>query len=82
MKNFALEIRTPEKELFLGRVTALTVPASEGSLGVLAGHAPLAAGLKAGELVYRDEEGKEARLSVSEGFLIVNHQAVSVLLKG
>jgi F-type H+-transporting ATPase subunit epsilon len=47
-----LEIVTPEKLLFSGRVDSVTVPASTGYLGILPGHAPLLAELGIGEISY------------------------------
>ncbi|MCU0641778.1 MAG: hypothetical protein MUC35_06860 [Candidatus Margulisbacteria bacterium] len=80
MKDFALEIRSAEKALFLGRVISLDVPASDGRLGVLADHAPLAAELAPGALVYKDPEGTVARVEGEGGFLIVKQNSASVLL--
>ena len=43
-----LEIITPDKKLFEGEAKSLTVPGSEGLLGVLNNHAPMVASLKKG----------------------------------
>jgi F0F1-type ATP synthase epsilon subunit len=80
MKSFALEIRTPEKALFMGRVTSLTVPASAGGLGVLADHAPLAAQLAAGKVSYRSEEDVPAEQKCGGGFLIVANNLATLLI--
>ena len=45
-----LEIITPDKKLFEGEAKSLTVPGSEGSLGVLNNHAPMVASLKKGKV--------------------------------
>ncbi|MFI5141918.1 MAG: ATP synthase F1 subunit epsilon [Bacteroidia bacterium] len=45
-----LEIITPDKKLFEGEAKSLTVPGSEGSLGVLNNHAPMIASLKKGKV--------------------------------
>ena len=81
MKSFALEIRTPAKALLMERVTSLTVPASDGSLGVLADHAPLAVSLTAGQVTYHLEEGDNGELAGNGGFLIVKNNQASILLK-
>jgi F-type H+-transporting ATPase subunit epsilon len=54
-----LRVVTPEKLAWEGEVDALTVPAWEGSLGILPGHAPLLAQLKEG--VIRMRNGGEER---------------------
>ena len=73
-----LEIVTPERRLAAQEVDEIVLPGSEGSFGVLPGHAPLLASLGIGELVYRS--GSEtSRLAVSGGFVEVLPDRVSVL---
>jgi F-type H+-transporting ATPase subunit epsilon len=56
----------------------VTVPGSEGALGILPGHTPLMATLKVGEVMYR--QGKiEHYVALSEGFVEVADDAVTVL---
>ena len=43
-----LEIISPEKEIFKGEAKSVTVPAVDGSLGILDHHAPLISTLKKG----------------------------------
>lgn len=43
-----LEIISPEKKLFEGEASSVTVPAVDGSLGILDNHAPLISSLKKG----------------------------------
>lgn len=43
-----LEIISPEKKLFEGEANSVTVPAVDGSLGILDNHAPLISALKKG----------------------------------
>ena len=82
MKSFALEIRTPEKEIFLGRIIDLRVEAKDGKLGVLADHAPLAAMLAPGSIRCTLESGEEIDFQGESGFLIVKDNFASLLLKG
>ena len=56
----------------------VTVPGSEGTLGILPGHTPLMATLKVGEVMYR--QGKiEHYVALSEGFVEVADDLVTVL---
>jgi F-type H+-transporting ATPase subunit epsilon len=82
VKSFALEIRTPEREVFLGRVVDLTVEAEDGKLGVLPDHAPLATMLAPGFIRYQLETGEEIKFQGESGFLIVKDNFASLLLKG
>ena len=62
-----------------GDVTSVQVPSVEGSLGILAGHAPLLAELGVGECVVRLADGTTRQLVVAGGFLDVAKTKVSVL---
>ena len=53
--GISLEIVSPEKLLLSRPVDMVVIPASEGDMGVLAGHAPLVTALRPGIIVvYRD----------------------------
>jgi F-type H+-transporting ATPase subunit epsilon len=55
-EHIHLEIVTPEKPLFSGEVDRVTVPSTQGYLGILPGHAPLLAELGVGSIRYvRDD---------------------------
>lgn len=73
-----LEIVTPERLVVSETVDEVVLPGSDGSLGVLPGHAPLLTGLAAGELWYR-AGGRTRYLVVSGGFAEVLAHRVSVL---
>jgi F-type H+-transporting ATPase subunit epsilon len=49
-----LEIITPDKKLFEGEAKSVSVPGSEGSLGILNNHAPMIASLKKGKVKITD----------------------------
>ena len=78
-KTFKLEIVTPERAVLAEDAVSLTVPGVEGSLGVLAGHAPLMAELAVGEIWFRNAEGKIIRLAASGGFMEVEGNTVRIL---
>lgn len=76
-KRIPLSIVTPERPTWEGEVDALVVPAQEGQLGILPGHAPLLAQLRPGTVVIR--QGAEPRfLAVSGGFVEVFAGRVSL----
>jgi F-type H+-transporting ATPase subunit epsilon len=78
MATLRLEIVTPESKAYSEDVEMVTLPGSEGELGVYPKHVPLLTTLKPGELrVIKD--GRETFLAVGEGFVEIKADAVSVL---
>ncbi|MBL7981145.1 MAG: ATP synthase F1 subunit epsilon [Flavobacteriales bacterium] len=73
-----VEIITPDKELFKGEATSVTVPGVDGSMGFLKDHAPLITVLKAGEVKVRTAEGDKA-FTVKGGVVEVMNDTVLVL---
>lgn len=77
--TFPLEIVTPERTVLSESVTSVRVPASNGSMGILAGHAPMLAEIGVGECVVHMATGAEETLAVSGGFVEVSRERVTVL---
>ena len=79
MATFPLELVTPERLLFSEEVQEIRAPGVEGSLGVLAGHAPLLTELTTGLIKVTLADGSEAFIATSGGFLQVNKEKVIIL---
>jgi len=79
-ETFRLEITTPERMVAREEVEEAQIPAANGYLGVLPGHAPLMAMLKAGELSYR-QRGRTEYLAVGEGFVEVLLEQTRVMVE-
>src|SRR5207253_5313292 len=78
MATLKLEIVTPEEKIYSEDVDMVTLPGSEGELGIYRKHVPVLTTLKPGELrVVKD--GKETALAVCEGFVEIKTDGVSVL---
>lgn len=78
MATLRLEIVTPEEKIYSEDVEMVTLPGSEGELGVYPTHVPLLTTLKPGELrVVKD--GRETAMAVGEGFVEIKTDSVSVL---
>lgn len=77
--TFPLDIVTPEKTVLSETVQSIQLPAAEGSLGILAGHAPLLAELSVGECVVRLPNGAQEQLVIAGGFVEVSREKVTVL---
>lgn len=75
-----LEIVTPEKLAFSGKVEQVTVPGSEGQFGVLRGHTPLLSFVDIGELNFI-KEGKKYFYAVNTGYAEVASNKVTVLVE-
>jgi|YelNatPaOPRAMG01_1025707.scaffolds.fasta_scaffold209183_2 F-type H+-transporting ATPase subunit epsilon len=73
-----LEIATAERLLVREHVTEAQIPAANGYIGVLPGHAPLLSELGTGVLSYVSERRRRA-LAVSGGWIEVLGDSVRVL---
>jgi F-type H+-transporting ATPase subunit epsilon len=73
-----LEIITPEATAYSEDVDMVTLPGSEGELGIYPNHVPLLTTLNPGELRVL-KGGKETYLAIGEGFVEVTGDSVSVL---
>lgn len=72
-------ITTPEKLVHDGAAKLVVVPATDGELGVMPGHAPLMALLGTGELRIQEPGGARRSLFVQGGFVQIIENAVNVL---
>lgn len=76
--TFSLRLISPERVVFEGEVSAVYCPGALGEFGVLAGHAPLLARLKTGEIrILKDNKWLYA--AVSGGFSEVEYKSMRVL---
>ena len=75
-----LEIVTPEKLAFSGKVELVTIPGNEGQFGVLKGHTPFLSLVDIGELNFV-QEGKRFYYAVNTGYAEVASNKVTVLVE-
>ena len=77
-KQLSVALITPQATVYEGEADMVVVPAWDGEVGILRGHAPMMALLGKGEMrVTRD--GAEETFFVSGGFIQVADDVVSVL---
>lgn len=69
---------SPERALFDGDVTAIQLPAHDGGMGILPGHAPMIGRLGDGFLVLKTP-GKDETFLVFDGFYRIAGDTVTVL---
>jgi len=77
--TFLLQLVSPERVLVEEPVTDAQIPAKDGFIGVLPGHAPLLSELKPGGVLSYHSGGKQRILAVFGGFVEVLPDRVRVL---
>ena len=79
MATFLLELVSPERLLLSRQVEMATIPAAEGEMGVLPGHAPMMVALRGGVIRVRENGAESERLFVAGGFAEVSPERCTVL---
>ena len=79
-KLFNLKVFTPEREFFNGDVEAVTAYAPDGSVMILADHAPLVMPVSIGNIGIKKDGVWEVAVN-SEGFLEVHHEGVLIFVQ-
>ena len=77
MKERHLVIVSPERMVFDGEVSQVTLPGQVGEFQILKNHAPLISALAAGKLTYTSGTEMQS-LNISGGFGEVSHNQISV----
>jgi F-type H+-transporting ATPase subunit epsilon len=73
-----VDIVTPERRLFSDMVEMVTLPGSDGQMGILSGHAPLLSTLDLGEIILHMSDGPRY-IAVSGGVVEVRPNKVTIL---
>lgn len=79
MKEINLEIITPSKQAFSGKVKTVTVPGTSGSFQVLFNHAPLLSTFEIGKVKIEDLDGKELEFVTAGGTVEVTENKILIL---
>lgn len=74
-----LEIITPEKTLFSGKVNSINLPGSKGRFTILYNHAPIISTLEKGQIMITTEEKKTEIIDVTGGIVEVKKNKIIVL---
>jgi len=77
-ETLKLEIVTPEAKIYSEEVEMVTLPGSEGELGIYPNHVPLMTQVHAGEIIV-SRGGTEEVLAMGEGFIEVTGNHVAIL---
>ena len=74
------ELVTPERLVRSQDVYMVTVPGSEGDMGVLGGHAPVMTTIRDGDLkIYLTDKGEPEIIAIKGGFAEVTDKGLTVL---
>lgn len=74
-----LNISSPEKQIYDGEVSLVTLPGSAGSFNILPRHAPIVSTLKKGTVTYVTD-GNEQSVEINGGFVEMSNGVVSVCI--
>jgi len=79
MNTFRLKIVITDRVFFDGECEIFSFPAADGSMAVMANHAPMTAVVQVGTCMYRTPDGEEHLIVISDGLLQVENNEVNVL---
>ncbi len=77
--SFTFELVSPEQLLASGEAGIVTIPGTEGDMGVLAGHAPVMTSLRPGLVTADLTDGGETSYFVRGGFADISPSGVTIL---
>ena len=77
-----LDILSPERIVFSGKVYGIQLPGTEGSFEILENHAPIIAALGKGKMkVLKDKNNSTETYEISGGFVEMLNNKASVLIE-
>jgi F-type H+-transporting ATPase subunit epsilon len=77
--SFAFEVVSPERLLLATQAELAEIPAEEGDIGVLAGHAPMIVTLRGGIIRITETAGTRKEYFVAGGFAEITPERTAVL---
>src|SRR5947209_3882791 len=77
--TFTIEVATPERLLAREQAVRAQIPAKEGYIGVLPGHAALLSELGIGAMTFLTPENHQFSLAIQGGYLEILNDVVRVL---
>ncbi len=76
-----LEILTPDKKVFEGEVTSVTIPGTMGSFQILRDHAPIISTLEDGPVIIKNKTDEQT-IIIKGGVVEVLKNKIVVLAEG
>ena len=79
MAGLHFELVSPARLLFSGSVASVTLPGTEGEMGIYPGHSPVLTTLRPGIVTVTRDGGASERIFVKGGMAEVNPQGLTLL---
>lgn len=80
MAELEVDVVAADRRVWRGGAQMVSVPAADGDMGILPGHTPVLAALRAGDVRITTSGGEVRAVQVDEGFLSVDHNRVTVVV--
>lgn len=80
MEYLKLNIISPEKSLFKGEVSEVTLPGSLAPFTILPDHAPIISSLEKGKIMFTDKAGQKGEVEIDGGFVEMSNGKVTVCI--
>jgi F-type H+-transporting ATPase subunit epsilon len=78
--NLEVDLVAADRTVWSGEARMVSAPAADGDIGILAGHAPLLAVLRAGAVRIHGADGDVLTAQVDAGFLSVDDNQVTLVV--
>jgi len=75
-----IEILTPEKKLYSGKIKLVKLPGTQGSFEILKNHAPLISTLEKGQIKIIDINNEVEFFDIAEGVVETSNNKIVVLV--
>ena len=79
MAHLEVDLVAADRTIWSGEASMVSAPASEGEVGILPGHTPMLAVLRAGTVRITPVSGEVVRTEVEAGFISVDDDRVTVV---
>lgn len=79
MAQLDVDLVAADRKIWSGEATMVVAPAADGEIGILPGHAPVLAVLRAGEVRITPASGEPLRSTIDSGFLSVDANRVTIV---
>lgn len=74
-----VEVVSPQRILYSGEVNMVSIPATDGYMGIMGKHAPLLSTLDIGEVILHEDGGEQTSIAISGGVVEVRPDKVIIL---
>lgn len=77
-----INVLTPERQLYTGSITSVSVPGVEGRFQLLRDHAPIVGALSEGPVVIERAGGQQIAFTIRRGIVEANDNEIALLVQG